>query len=235
MASRYFETLGKTPSALSWRSVKLARAFLSGWVVAGPIYIVVALIQAITRPGFELTRHSISLLSNGDLGWIQITNFVLTGLLVVAGAVGTHWAIRSGQGRIWGPLLVAIYGLGLIGAGVFVADPLNGFPPGTPADANAMSNSGMLHFMIGGVGFLALIAACFVFARRFAGLAQPGWARYSIATGVIFLLAFMGIASGSGHALTVIGFWIGVIFAWTWLALMGMRLRTGLAEVGRAR
>ena len=89
----------------------------------------------------------------------------------------------------------------------------------------------MLHFMIGGVGFLALIAACFVFARRFAGLAKLGWAAYSIATGVIFLLAFIGIASGSGHALTVIGFWIGVIFAWTWLALLGIKLRTGLSEV----
>ena len=231
MESRYSETLGKTFSAPSQRSVKLTRALLSGWVIAGPIYILIALIQALTRPGFELARHDISLLSNGELGWIQITNFVLTGLLVTTGAVGMRWAIQSGRGRIWGPLLVAIYGLGLIGAGVFVADPMNGFPPGMPTDANTISISGMLHFISGGVGFLALIAACFVFARRFAGLAQPGWAQYSIATGIIFLLAFMGIASGSGHALTVIGFWIGVIFAWTWLALLGIKLRKELSEV----
>jgi hypothetical protein len=48
----------------------------------------------------------------------------------------------------------------------------------------------MMHFLIGGIGFLGLIAACFVFARRFAALKQPGWAAYSIATGVIFFAAF---------------------------------------------
>ena len=30
--------------------------------------------------GFDITRHVASLLSDGGLGWIQITSFVLTGL-----------------------------------------------------------------------------------------------------------------------------------------------------------
>jgi hypothetical protein len=33
------------------------------------------------RQGFEITRHDVSLLSNGNQGWIQITNFLVAGLL----------------------------------------------------------------------------------------------------------------------------------------------------------
>ncbi|HKZ68736.1 MAG TPA: DUF998 domain-containing protein, partial [Anaerolineales bacterium] len=78
----------EVPSASSETTTKLTRALLACGVVAGPVYLSVGLVQAFTRPGFDITRHALSLLSNGDLGWIQITNFVITGLLVIAGAVG---------------------------------------------------------------------------------------------------------------------------------------------------
>jgi hypothetical protein len=140
--------------------------------------------------------------------WIQIANFIVTGLLTIAGAAGMRRALQSGRGRTWGPLLLAVYGLGLIGAGFFSADPALGLPPGTPADAHSISWHGLLHFISAGVGFLGLIAACVVFARRFAGLKQWGWAVYSLATGVLFFAAFFGIATGSnqsGAALTFVG------------------------------
>ena len=209
---------------------KLTRVLLICGLIAGPFYIVVGLIQALTRPGFDFMRHDLSLLANGDLGWIQITNLVLTGLLVIAGAVGMRRALPAGRGRIWGPILLGIYGLGLIGAGFFTADPAFGFPPGTPADAHAISWHGLLHFICGGVGFLALIAACFVMARRFASRRQRGWAAYSIATGVIFFAAFVGIATGSGQSWSVIGFWIGVVFAWAWISAMAVKLLTERAS-----
>jgi Protein of unknown function (DUF998) len=205
---------------------KLTRALLICGLIAGPFYIVVGLIQALTRPGFDIMRHDLSLLANGDLGWIQITNLVLTGLLVIAGAVGMRQALPAGRGRTWGPILLGVYGLGLIGAGFFTADPAFGFPPGTPADAHTISWHGLLHFICGGVGFLALIAACFVMARRFASRGQRGWAAYSIATGVIFFAAFAGIATGSGQSWSVIGFWIGVVFAWAWISAMAVKLLT---------
>jgi hypothetical protein len=50
------------------------RALLTCGVVTGPLYIAVVLIQALTRDGFDLTRHPASLLSNGDVGWVQITS-----------------------------------------------------------------------------------------------------------------------------------------------------------------
>ena len=205
---------------------KLTRVLLICGLIAGPFYIVVGLIQALTRPGFDLLRHDLSLLANGDLGWIQITNLVLTGLLVAAFAVGMRQALSAGPGWTWGPILLGIYGLGLIGACFFTADPAFGFPPGTPANAHAMSWHGLLHLMCGGVGFLALIAACFVLARRFASRRQRGWAAYSLATGVIFFAAFVGIATGSGQSWSVIGFWIGVVVAWAWISAMAVKLLT---------
>jgi uncharacterized protein DUF998 len=203
------------------------RALLACGLIAGPLYIAVGLAQALTRPGFDITRHDLSLLANGDLGWIQTANFMVTGLLVIAGAIGMRQALPAGRGRTAIPVLLGIYGLGLIGAGFFPADPAFGFPPGTPADAHTIGGSGIGHYISGSTGFLALIAACFLVARRFAALEQRGWAAYSVATGVIFFAAFVGIATGSGQAWSVIGFWIGVVVAWAWISVMSARLMTG--------
>ncbi len=54
----------------------------------GAVFLSVGLAQAATRDGFDLRKHPLSLLSLGDLGWIQITNFVVSGLLLVAFGVG---------------------------------------------------------------------------------------------------------------------------------------------------
>lgn len=212
--------LSSTPSA---PAVTLERALLAAGALAGPVYLGLGLGQALLRPGFDLTRHDLSLLSNGDLGWIQIGNFLLSGALVIAGASGLRRNLREGRGRTWGPLLLAGYGLGLIGAGVFIADPAFGFPPGTPPDANSISWHGLLHIAAAALGFLCLIAATVVFNRRFAVQRQPRWAAYSIATGVVFLAGFVGIASGSGTTWSVLGFWVAVVLAWSWITVLCLR------------
>ncbi len=211
-------------------SVEVTKILLSAGVVAGPLYVLLGLFQALIRPGFDWTRHDLSLLSNGPMGWIQVANFVVTGLLVIAGAVGMRRAMRGSRGGTWAPLLIGLYGLGLIAAGAFVADPMNGFPPGTPAGPPLQPTvHGFLHIISGAVGFLGLIAACFVFARRHAAAREPGWAAFSVATGVLFLFAFFGIAGGSqqgGTTLVVVtvAFTAAVILAWLWLALTASRL-----------
>ncbi|TDF95481.1 DUF998 domain-containing protein [Paenibacillus piri] len=63
--------------------------------IAGPIYIIVGLAQILTREGFDMTRHPLSLMSTGDLGWIQITKFILTGFLVVIGAIGLRRTVKG--------------------------------------------------------------------------------------------------------------------------------------------
>jgi len=200
----------------------VTRSLLGYGVLAGPFYLVVGLAQALTRDGYEIARHDLSLLANGPLGWIQIANLVLSGLMTIAAALGMR---RAGAGGTWGPRLVAGYGVGLVLAGAFVADPMNGFPLGTP-DGPPLEPTwhGFGHLIAGALGFLALIAGCLVFARWFARQGRTGWAVYSAASGVLFLAAFAGIASGSQSAAVVLGFWAGVIIAWAWLAAVSVHL-----------
>jgi hypothetical protein len=223
------ERVTSANNASSETFTKVTRALLACGVVAGPLYVVLGLIQMLIRDGFDIRRHALSLLSNGELGWIQISNFLLSGLLVMAGAAGMRRVLRGSRGGRWGPLLIGVYGLGLIGAGLFRADPALGFPPGLPADAyGTVSWHGMLHFVSGGIGFLALIAACFVFARRFAAIKRRAWAVYSVVTGVLFFAAFVGIASGSKGAGVSLAFAVAVVLGWAWISAMTARLISAL-------
>jgi hypothetical membrane protein len=203
------------------------RALLAGGVVAGPLFIVVGLLQAFTREGFDLRRHPLSLLSNGDLGWIQIANFVVAGLLFTAAAVGMRRVLHAGRGGTWGPLLIGVVGVGMVAAGVFVADPADGFPPGTPPGRpDTLSWHSGLHFLVAGLAYLSLIAASLVFARRFAGLGQRGWARYSAATGVVFLVAWVALFAWPGQDVVTLAYAAAALHAHGWVSVMAAQLRT---------
>ncbi|MBV9579613.1 MAG: DUF998 domain-containing protein [Chloroflexi bacterium] len=211
------------PDSASANPAALDRALLAAGALAGPLYLGLGLAQALARPGFDLGRHDLSLLANGDFGWIQVGNFLLTGLLVIAGAFGLRRTALSQRDPASGPWLIAGYGVGLIGAGLFVADPAFGFPPGSPPDSTAISWHGLLHILSAALGFLALIAACGVFSRRFAAQSQAGWAIFSAVTGVVFLAGFVGIATGSGQRWAVLSFWLAVLIAWSWLTAITVR------------
>ena len=205
------------------------RALLACGVVAGPLFVAVGLLQMLTRDGFDPTRHPLSLLSLGGLGWVQITNFVLAGLLFVAAAVGMRRALRSGRGRTWGPRLVGVYGAALVMGGVFVADPGLGFPPGTPDGIpDQMSWHGALHSVAPVLASLALVAACLVFARRFAAEGRRGWAAASLAVAVIDLAP----AALSGHDLFFVALGVSVAIGLGWLSLLSARLRADRPRLG---
>ncbi len=204
---------------------RITKSLLGYGVLAGPFYVLVVLGQALTRPSFDLTHDDASLLSNGGPGWVQITNFVITGLMVIAFAIGVHRALRTGIAATWGPRLLGLFGLGLIGAGLFVADPMNGFPAGTPAGhPTVLSLHGTLHIACAGIGFLGLVAACFVVARRLASDGRAQLAMFSRATGVIFLAGFFVVASGSSSIAVVGAFWLALLVAWGWIGMLAVDL-----------
>jgi hypothetical protein len=201
-------------------------------VLAGPVYVVVGLLQVIFRDGFDIRRHALSLMSNGSLGWIQVASFIVSGLLVIAAAAGMRQRLHPGRAGTWGPILLGLYGLGLIGAGIFVADPMDGFPPGTPAGPpGSMSWHGPLHFMAGGIGFIGLVGATLVFARRFVALRDWRWATFSLATGVLFLAGFANIASGARAPWINLAFTAVVVLSWAWLSAVSAKLMTPRAGV----
>ena len=45
-----------------------AQKLLACGVVAGPLYVAITLTEALSRDGFDLTRHRFTLLTAGDLG-----------------------------------------------------------------------------------------------------------------------------------------------------------------------
>ncbi|MER5628162.1 DUF998 domain-containing protein [Streptosporangium sp. NPDC002544] len=135
--------------------------------LAGPVFFTSVTVQMLTREGFDITRHPISQLSTGDLGWIQIATFVLAGLGGLALAGGVRRTVTEGIGRRALPILVGIFGAGMIAAGVFTMDPENGFPAGTPDGPVAqMSWHGITHSAAAAVSFTALAIAAIVLVVR---------------------------------------------------------------------
>jgi len=203
----------------------LTKALLFCGALTGPLFFAVAIIQAVARPGFNIRVNALSQLSLGDLGWIQITSFLLTGLLAVAGAVGARRLLKGQKAGTWGAILIGTFGLGLIIAGIFPPDPGFGFPPGAPAGPGPMPMSG--HADLHALGFflsmLSLVANCFVFVRRFGSTGQRGWMVYSIVSAVatIVLIALTNVFMS----------WAGVIVAlagavaFGWVSATAARLR----------
>ncbi|UOX88918.1 DUF998 domain-containing protein [Amycolatopsis sp. FBCC-B4732] len=206
-----------TTTTLPTRVSAPTRTLLTCGILAGPVFVGTAVLQGLTRAGFDFTRHPASILANGSLGFVQVANFLVTGLLTLAAAAGLR---RVLPGR-WGPRLLAVYGVSLICAGVFRADPQDGFPLGTPAGPpSSVSWHGALHFACGGVGFAALVAACFAIGAHL----PTARAWYSRITGLLFLVGFGGVASGSASPAVTLGFWAAVVLAWAWLATTSAHL-----------
>ena len=174
---------------MSSNDSQLTSKLLIAGYVAGPFFIVVSLLQAFTRKGFDWIRHPASLLSLGDLGFIQIANFVITGMLFIACAAGLKRTLTAGVGRKWLSRLFAVVGIAFILGGVFVADPAFGFPPGTP---EGMPKTTSWHSIIHGVapvlGSLAITAALIIFARR---MWKQGRRSLSIVTVLVVIVSFV--------------------------------------------
>jgi hypothetical membrane protein len=222
----------RSPGLSFTRTPTLTATLLSGGAIAGPLFIGASFLQVLTREGFDLKRHAISMLTLGDQGWIQSANFEITGLLVLACAVGMRRVLRSGRASTWGPLLYGAYGLGLVVAGLFTPDPALGFPPGAPSAMPAdMSPHALLHTIGFMVSFASLIVACFVFARRFNGLGRRGWALYCAATGLapVPFIALSLALGGSGVPLFVMG-----IITSAWVAVLPLRLSSSQATAPQA-
>jgi hypothetical membrane protein len=220
---------------------RATKLLLAAGVVATPLFVVVFLVDGATRPGYDPTYHPVSALSLGDRGWLQITNFVVAGLLALGFAGGLRRALRPGPAARWVPNLVAAYGLALVLSGVFVMDPMRGYPPGTPPGEPAgFSWHHQLHDLVGVVVFVAVPLACLGLARRFAARpAQRGWAGYCLATGVAGLVLFgwFGVAWEADHELAGLIQRLTIVVGWSWLPVVALRLlmRTPHATGGPVR
>ena len=199
------------------------RLLLACGAIGSLLNIVVILLLGATRPGYNAWYVPDSSLELGVGGWIQISNYLVTGALMLGFAIGLRRVLRTGRGSTWGPILLGIYGLTFIGAGIFVTDPVLGYPPGASSTPTV---HGILHDLFGQLQFISLSVACFVLARRdITDPAGRGWTWYAVATGllvaasdVFFFLTFtMGGPAGLIER-------VGIIGGGTWIALLAVRL-----------
>ena len=200
------------------RAAAVTRSLLGYGVLVGPFYLLVGIMQGLLRPGFSFARHPLSVLANGDYGWVQTANFALTGLMVIAAAVGIARVVgRVGRATTW---VLYVYGVCVALAAIFHADPMDGFPVGTPVGMpTAITTMGMLHFALGALGITCLGVSALLAARMLSRRGASLMSRLSLMSGLVVLLGFYG-----GIAVGILGIWIAVVVGWAWLAMFALYL-----------
>lgn len=203
------------------------RWLLTGGVIGPVVFVVVLLVEGATRPGYDPMRHFVSQLSLSDLGWQQVANFLVSGALVIGGALGLRRVLTEGPGSRWGPILIGLAGVGMVLAGVFTTDPGLGYPPGTPPGMPASDSwHGAIHNSVSLLVFIGLPAAMFVLARTFRGEGSR-WAAYSRLSGigtVVFLFSAFALPDVTGLLQRV-----AILLALGWVAQVMRRFRREVA------
>ena len=227
------------PPAPGRRADVLTRLLLIGGVVGPALFVLALLLEGATRPGYSAWRNFGSQLSLSDQGWEQIANFIVCGVLCLGFAVAVPRALSPSKPRskgvVTGSIALAVFGLSLIAAGIFVTGPALGYPPGADV-RTAQSWHASVHGLAGIGAFGSLAVACFIFAVFFAGDARwRGWSVYSIVVGMTLALSFF--LSNITAVLDMNGVWpnaptgliqrVGIIVGWTWISFFAWRLLQG--------
>lgn len=180
------------------------------------LFVAVALLDGVTRPGYDPVRQPVSALALGARGWVQTTNFVVSGLLITTSALGIH---RATDG-FWLAGLVAVFGLALVASGVFPMDPMRGYPPGTPeGDPPTTSRRHQLHDHAGAAVFGSL-PLCAVAAAL--TLDEPAWVAYSVVTVITFTVGAGWFATTweNDDPRTGLIQRLAIVPGWIWLGLV---------------
>ena len=151
--------------------------WLTCGVVGTVLFLIIYLIEGVTRPGYNAWQQTISALSHGPGGWIQQLNFALCGVSVLWSAFVWRKILAGGVCATWYPIIRGIEGVGLLAIAIFTQDPL--------------------HTVFLVVIVEAMTISLFVIARRF--WTYPlwrGWMAFSLACGLLpmVLMPIFGIA-----------------------------------------
>ena len=208
------------------RTDTIRKLLLCG-AIAGPLFVALFLLEGATRSGYNPLRHPVSSLALGEFGWIQVANFLLAGSLSIAFAIGLRLTLSSQRGSTSGPFLIAVWGIGLLGAGIFLTDPVSGYPAGSPDLVLTSTSHGILHDQFSLLGFAALAAACFVYCVRFTRQGQQGWAFYSAITGILFPIGIFLASAAFSQNPNLVAFGgliqrLTITIGWAWLSLLSI-------------
>ena len=141
------------------------------------LFLMIYLLEGVTRPGYNAWADTISALSHGPEGWIQQLNFALCGISVLWSAFVWRKVLVGGKCATWYPIIRGIEGGGLVAIAFFTQDPL--------------------HTVFLVIIVEAMTIGLFIIARRF--WKQPlwrGWVVFSVAYGLlpVVLMPLFGLA-----------------------------------------
>ena len=132
------------------------------------------------RPDFDPWHQSISALSLGPDGWLQIANFMMFGAAVLTTVPAWRRILWGGIGGGAVPVLTAMTGVSLILAGLLPQDPAPGYDP-MALRLTEPTLPGLLHLLVAAVAAGSSIAVLAVMSKRFGGDPKwPGWSAYSL-------------------------------------------------------
>lgn len=210
---------------------------VSGLIGAGVFLAVVGAESLVHPAGYDPLRHTVSAFALGDSGWLQVANFLVSGVLVLAFAIGMRPLLeRDGSGGRGVALLIGLVGLGLATAGVFPTDPVAAgatatvpYPPGLPY-VSTRTVHGVLHDLAGTPVFVALPVAAAVVAYRAARTGRAVWAVYSGATASVFAVGFVltSLALAPSPLVPPVGGLLQratLVVGLVWLGALAVRLR----------
>jgi Protein of unknown function (DUF998) len=205
-------------------------------VVAGPLFVSGFTAIGARRAGYDWRRHAVSSLADGRGGWLQRANFVITGLLYCIAAHGLAQSPKETAGPRVVPTLIFGVGAGLVGSGLFVTDPVAGFPPASDvrddpegAPSTGPTRAGKLHNLCAIPIFAGIPVAALTSATASVRRGDYAWATYSAGSAMVMTRAFARFAAAFGGAPRLAGgggLWqrISVTTGFGWLSALSLRV-----------
>jgi hypothetical protein len=208
--------------------------------MAGPLFVSAFTAIGARRSGYDWRRHAVSSLGAGRLGWLQRSNFILTGSMYLVAAPDLARCPPRIVGSRLVPVLVGAVGVGLIGSGVFVTDPVGGFPPpssdegegGNTAPARAVpSRTGAVHNRFALPIFVGIPVAGVLYGVSSARRREYRWASYSVGSSVAMVASFVLFGAAFGGAPRFVekgGLFqrISIVSGFGWLSALSLRALT---------
>jgi len=170
---------GLSPALTVLRRMNV-RSLLALAGMAGPLVLATTdFTAALTSPGYNLVKDSISSLALTSLGWLQTIGFLAIGLLVEIFTAGLLFNIKRARGFHFGIGLLVFFGFALLLIGAFRTDPV-----------------GAAHTIEGRIHGLTATAAFWIFPAAILAISpsiknDPAWKslfRYTVVAAILAIV-----------------------------------------------
>lgn len=129
-------------------------------LIAPILFVSIFTLEGLFRENYSEMENFISELSIGNRGWIQISNFLIFGILFFVFSIGLLKEFQKRRFALTGPILFLILALCYFFSGPFVTDSGTIF-------TQQKSVHGIIHGVLGAIVFLLMTVSCWTFLKVF--------------------------------------------------------------------